>query len=662
MALAHVEGGRADADAAVTLRPAVIALLEAQPLPAFLIAPSGPPFANDAARRFLTSTDAGPRVLAHDGTDLWTIISGRIDEADPFLDVHIRLRDVDGLAVETVTSVVPIGGPSGALSAAVAFVFAMPGERLGQPHAGAPDEMKAIVERVGVLLDAGRVCITEFDTDVAPEAKMRCYWSPDDTPAPPCSFALAGTPAGSFGGKRVLVVPSGVTRRFPDAPRIEGFESYAGVTLVNARGEAIGVLGATWRTPITDVAGVTAVLCIAGAQASRALSDAIARRELKESEQRYGAVFEGSGMPMLLIEPTTTQVVDVNPSACSFYGFSHDEFTSMSILQLDTMGAETLQTELERAMQGARDRFAAQHILSGGWVRDVEVSISPVRVAGRRLLCCMVNDITERKRMEAALERSKRSLEQVVGQRTEDLLRANAELQQASMSRDAVLGDLAQELRTSVQTITGFSQLLLEGIAGELTGEQRRQVEMVQQAGTRLSSFASALVESHSAQADPAQAGEFDLVSLVESVTLGLASFAEDKGLSLCFETAERPVVVRSDRYKVQQILLNLLSNGIRYTETGFVTVSVTGCRDGQTSVAVSDTGVGIAPDVLATLFSGGAEVTGKAGIGLPASKRIATAVGGTIDAESTPGRGSVFTLRLPCPENGDQDKDANDE
>lgn len=640
-----------------------MALLEAQPVPVFFMMPSGPPATNGSGARFVSASSEGPRVLAHDGTDLWTIVSGRSDEADPFFDMNTRLLEADGHSSEAVLSVVPLRGPGGILSAAVVFVFAVPGERIGQPHSAAPDGLPETLQRLGELLGAGRICVTEFDADSGCDGTMRAYWCSDGCPPPPPCYSLAGTPARAFGGKRVLVVPTGLAERFPNFPHSADYDSYAGIMLTNPQGEAIGVLGASWKEPLADVPGVTAVLCIAGAQASRALSDDIARRELKESEQRYGAVFEGSGMPILLVEPTTTQVVDANPAACAFYGFPHDEFTSMSVLQLDTTGADAMQTEIDCAMHGARDRFSAQHILADGHVRDVDVSIGPIHVAGRKLLYCMIHDVTERKRMEAALERSKHSLEQVVGQRTEDLLRANAELQQASMSREALLGELAQELRTSMQTVTGFSQLLLEGIAGELTSEQRRQVEMVQQAGTRLSTFATALVETHREQPDHTPlAEEFDLVGLVESVTLGLASFAEDKGLALRFDAAEERVIVCSDRYKVQQVLLNLLANAIRYTDAGSVSVRVSGCEDGQASVSVCDTGVGIAPDALATLFSGPTDVKGKAGMGLPASKRIATTLGGAIDVESEHGRGSVFTLRLPCSDHCDDDKDETDE
>jgi signal transduction histidine kinase len=262
----------------------------------------------------------------------------------------------------------------------------------------------------------------------------------------------------------------------------------------------------------------------------------------------------------------------------------------------------------------------------------------------------MVNDVTERKRMEAEVERSRRNLEFMVGQRTKDLLRANAELQQASTARDMVFVNLAQELRTSLQTITGFSDLLAGGKTGTLSDEQRRQVEMIQQAGKRLATFANTLMESRrTSQRDlVTDVEDFDLVALVESVLFGLATFAEDKGLTLRLVADERPINVKTDRYKLQQILLNLFSNAIRYTDRGAVGVTVTRGRADTVCVAVEDTGPGLMPEQLERIFHGPEVHDSAAGIGLPTSRRLATMLGGTIDVESTPGQGSIFTLRVP--------------
>ncbi len=641
----------------LTLRPFVAALIESQPLPALVYAPGGTGvFCNRAAAHLMTPGAGGtPRVFAQDGTDLWTIIEARCDEASPFVDTRLRLRSQDGQAPETALAILPFRGERGVLSGAMVLLLSIPTQRLRDAESFGPpsEDFTTIISRLGSAVGAARIAVFEIDPDFASDATPLASWAVDgpDAGSMP-TIPLRGTALDSLAGRRFMCVPSDVARSFPDDPLIARgeFQSFVSVALTGSTGEQIGLLAGLWREPLTDVPGTTAAFLIVARQVGHVLADMLAKRELRESEQRYGAVFEGSAVPILLVEPQTTQIVDANPAACSFYGYSHAELVTMSILQIDALTAETVQAELQRALDGTRSNFIGRHLLSGGRVRDVEVSIGPITVGGRQLLYAMVHDITERMRMEAEVERSRRTLEAIVGQRTEDLLRANAELQQASTARDMVFVNLAQELRTSLQTIAGFSDLLLGGTPGELSREQKRQIEMIQQAGKRLTAFATTLIETRRVESAEftCEPEAFDLVDLVESVLFGLASFAEDKGLSLTLVADERPIDVETDRYKLQQILLNLLSNAIRYTEHGGVTVTVGREGDDESMVAVADTGPGLPPERVATLFDGPEVHDSAAGIGLPASRRIASLLGGTIEVESTPTKGSVFTVRLP--------------
>jgi len=144
------------------------------------------------------------------------------------------------------------------------------------------------------------------------------------------------------------------------------------------------------------------------------------------------------------------------------------------------------------------------------------------------------------------------------------------------------------------------------------------------------------------------ESDEVDLVSLAESVLFGLSAFAEDKGLKLSLEADERPIDTITDRYKLQQIMLNLLSNAIRYTDRGGVTVSIARDPDGQNRISVADTGPGLSSEQLSTVFDGPEVHDSAAGIGLPTSRRIAAMLGGSITVTSELKRGSVFTLTIP--------------
>lgn len=640
-------------------RPYLAALIEAQPLPTLMYGPGGTDFVHNAAATTLVTAapDGTDRVLVQDGTDFWTIVAARSEEASPFLDLRVRIRLSDGQAPETTVTLAPFRGPGGMLAGALVVVLSMPSQRLREAVSGTSSsdeyDFEAVAGMLGVLSGATRVGVLEVDSDFTADAGVLAMWSSDGRTPEGISGGIRGTVLDAFAGRRIVCVPSGLASAYPDDPLVNAgdFEAFLGVALADQTGHQIGLLVGFWREPLQDIPGTAALFLIMAGRVARGLVDMAARRELRESEQRYGSVFEGSAVPILLIEPQTTQIVDANPAACAMYGYPHAEFVTMSILQIDAMNADTVQAELQRALEGTRSNFNARHMLSTGSVRDVEVSIGPIRVGGRQLLYVMVSDVTDRKRMEAELERSRRNLEVIVGQRTEDLLRANAELQQASTARDMVFVNLAQELRTSLQTITGFSDLLATGMAGDLNDEQLRQVEMIQQAGKRLTTFANTLMESRRiTQRDTVcDAEDFDLVALAESVLFGLEAFAEDKGLLLKLVAEERPIDVTTDRYKLQQILLNLLSNAIRYTERGSVTVTVKRSEDDESvSVAVEDTGPGLLPEQIATIFDGPEVHDSASGIGLPTSRRVAAMLGGTIEVESSPVRGSVFVLTVP--------------
>lgn len=643
------------------LRPYLGALVESQPLPLIVYGAEGSldGYNRVAADLLATDIEGRQRILAHDGTDLWTIIEARREEAQPLFDIRLKIRLADGRIADTTMAVAPLRLSGGALGGAMVFVLDVPGERLRKESAiGAPDPQEEgyvrafeeMVEYAGVLTDADYVFVAEVDPDEGGGVHIHAAWDRNAGQRGPFSGLTAGTPMSAFSGRRLICVPEGVTDAFPDDRWIadEGFDAYMGVALSDTAGQRIGVLGAMWRTPVADVPGTSAAFRVVGVTAAQALDALLAERALKESEQRYGAVFEGSYVPMLLVEPDTTQIVDANPAACTYLGYTRDEIITMSIVQIDASVPEAVQGHLHDALEG-ESSFATRCRLADGSVRDVQVNLGTIQTAGRDLIYGMIHDVTDRRRMEAELDRSHRNLERLVEQRTEDLLRANAELQQATVLRDMVFASLSQELRTSLQTITGFTELLLEGMAGDLNAEQGRQLSMVLDAGKKLSALVAGLIEMYRHEQTDliCEPEEFDLAGLVESVVFGLGSFAEDRGLSLSVDIDERPILVFTDHYKLQRLLLNLLSNAIRSTSQGGVNVTVERMSETALKIAVADTGIGMDPDEVAEQLDGTPDAP-CTGIGLPASKRLASVLGATIDCESVRGRGSVFTLELP--------------
>ena len=130
-------------------------------------------------------------------------------------------------------------------------------------------------------------------------------------------------------------------------------------------------------------------------------------KELRESEQRYSSLFKNNHSVMLLIDPESADIVEANPAACSFYGWSQEELTSMKITDINMLPNEQVFQEIEQAKSESRYHFFFRHRLANEEIRDVEVYSGPIRLHGKKLLYSIIHDISERKRAEQALRESK---------------------------------------------------------------------------------------------------------------------------------------------------------------------------------------------------------------------------------------------------------------
>jgi PAS domain S-box-containing protein len=131
-----------------------------------------------------------------------------------------------------------------------------------------------------------------------------------------------------------------------------------------------------------------------------------AEETVRESEERYRSLFENKHTAMLIIDPESADIVDANPGAISFYGWSHEELTSKKIANINTLTEDQVFQEMERAKTEQRQHFYFQHRLASGEIRDVEVYSGPIKLHGKELLYSIIHDITFRKKVEEALRES----------------------------------------------------------------------------------------------------------------------------------------------------------------------------------------------------------------------------------------------------------------
>ena len=265
-------------------------------------------------------------------------------------------------------------------------------------------------------------------------------------------------------------------------------------------------------------------------------------------------------------------------------------------------------------------------------------------------------DLSDQRRMQLQLMRYKDSLEVLVEERTAELSQANTSLLEATKAKDKFLAAMSHELRTPLNSIIGFSGTMLQRLAGEINEEQERQLTLVQRSGRHLLMLINQVLDLSRIEAgqEHFEPEEFAVGPFVEELVDDVSGLAQDKGIAVKSDIAAAPESIVSDRDRLKQILLNLLSNGIKFTEEGEVSLSAS--VQGELIVfRVRDSGPGIPFDEQGNVFEAFHQIRTSAGhkpagtgLGLSISRELATLLGGEISLESEPGNGSVFIVRIP--------------
>lgn len=241
-------------------------------------------------------------------------------------------------------------------------------------------------------------------------------------------------------------------------------------------------------------------------------------------------------------------------------------------------------------------------------------------------------------------------LHERVEQRSQELAAAYAQLGEATQAKERFYNAVSHDLRTPVGAIKGYSELMLEGLAGELPERARRFVENSARAAENLLSLLNDLLDFAKLQANRVEVelSSTDLQRVVEDALLSVRPQAEENGLEL-IEPRDCNMMIVTDGRRLRQILVNLLGNAVKFTKTGRVGLECTVHSD-SIELAVFDTGPGIPPDDRARVFREFEQIKGSigTGLGLPICANLASLLGGSLDVESEVGKGSRFVLRLP--------------
>jgi len=305
--------------------------------------------------------------------------------------------------------------------------------------------------------------------------------------------------------------------------------------------------------------------------------------------------------------------------------------------------------------------------------RTKEGALHPYYFTGRRVVIdgspCLVGvgiDISERKVAEAALRELNETLEAKVAERTEELRSAAIRAESADRIKSAFLATMSHELRTPLNSILGFTGILLQGLAGPLNEEQQKQLTMVRSSARHLLELIRDVLDLSKIEADQleVQRKPYSLRDVVEMAVASVRPHAERKRLDLTVDIAEGIDLAVGDARRVEQVLLNLLNNAIKFTQEGSVklAVSLEGARAGAVAVlSVVDTGIGIDPQHAETIFQPFRQIdTGLSrkhdgtGLGLAISRRLARLLGGDVVLSRSSPAGSELVFTLPIQRGGE--------
>ncbi|MCY2989901.1 MAG: PAS domain S-box protein [Planctomycetota bacterium] len=383
------------------------------------------------------------------------------------------------------------------------------------------------------------------------------------------------------------------------------------------------------------------------------------RAEARVAEEviRRRLLFERSPDGIVILDPTTAQIVEFNEAAHRQLGYSREEFARLRVPDLEA--AETpaeVQAHIAEVMCTGRADFETLQRTRQGEIRHIHVTAQIIEIAGQPVYYCFWRDITARKQAEAALQERDLRLEQATERATEMAVRAEA----ATIAKSEFLANMSHELRTPMNGVIGLTGLLLDTA---LSAEQRRFAEMIRSSGEALLTLLNDILDFSKIEAGKLELEtmDFDLRDLLDDFAPPLALRAQGQGLEfICAAAPDMPVKVCGDPGRLRQILTNLAGNAVKFTPQGEVSVQASLVAENETDAvlrfAIRDTGIGIPPEEQQKLFQKFTQLDASAtrryggtGLGLAISKQLAELMGGEIGVSSAVGVGSEFwfTVRL---------------
>ncbi len=371
----------------------------------------------------------------------------------------------------------------------------------------------------------------------------------------------------------------------------------------------------------------------------------IVQTEAVNMASRLGAVLDTVGEGIITVDKTGT-IVFINQEVQNIWGYQPKELLGQAVgFLMPEKYQERHKQDLSRYLAIGEPKLLGQRVELEGQRKDgsifpLELTIAETKTEQRALFTIAVRDITDRKRAEEAL------------------ILARDQALEASRLKTELLAKVSHELRTPLGAILGFAEILEAGIYGQITEKQRMATSEIIDSTNYLSGIVNELLDQAQFERGKTllRIEPFSPESMLNEVHTRMSVMATAKNITLStYLEPGMPSLLLGDSDRLQQILVNLISNAIKFTDIGNVKVNCYQFQDSEWILEISDTGTGIPQNAQEYIFEPFQQVDGSitrrqagTGLGLSIVKQLVQLMGGKIKLESRLGQGSTFQVILP--------------